>query len=246
MPSQSIAHVFIDANTALHFKRPNEIDWQLLTGTGAIVLVAAPILLRELEKQKIFNPSRKLRERAATYVRWLHSFLINPDSEVRPGARWLFLSVEPTIDFAAARLSPNISEDHLIASVLDYTPEPPGALFVATADIGLEAKLRARGIAILALPDGVRLPPEPDPVEQENRALRQQIARIEARMPKLSVAFSSGAQHHAIHPLDVPLLAQIKAKQPLMVKRGNKPSLRDDLAVPLANVQHLLGISGTE
>ena len=91
----TIAHVFIDANTALHFRRPNEIDWCALVNARKVVLVAAPILLRELEDQKITNSSRRLRDRAADYIKWLSPFVRDPEASVRKGVSWLFLPGEP-------------------------------------------------------------------------------------------------------------------------------------------------------
>jgi hypothetical protein len=91
----SLVHIFLDSNTALHFKRPDQIDWQELTNSNQVVLVAAPILHRELEQQKIHNPSRKLRERAGDYIKWLVQFVRDPDREVRPGTKWLFFLSSP-------------------------------------------------------------------------------------------------------------------------------------------------------
>ena len=198
MPRSTTAHVFIDANTALHFKRPDQIDWRTLANANEVVLVAAPVLLRELEEQKVINGSSKLKGRAANYIKWLHQFVRHPETEVRAGVRWWFLPDEPQLDFAAERLSQTIADDHLIASVLHYTRQSGVSVLVATADLGLEVKLRSRGIGVLELPDDLRLPTEPDPIELENRNLRRQIARFEARMPKLSVVFEGSAQHHAL------------------------------------------------
>lgn len=43
-----ITYAFIDTNTAPHFKRPDQIDWRTLADAKVVVLVVAPILLREL------------------------------------------------------------------------------------------------------------------------------------------------------------------------------------------------------
>lgn len=111
------AYVFIDTNTALHFRRPNEIDWCALVNARKVVLIAAPILLRELEDQKIINDSRKLRDRAAAYIKWLSRFVRDPEASVRESVSWLFLPGEPQIDFRAEGLSFKVADDQLIASV---------------------------------------------------------------------------------------------------------------------------------
>ncbi len=59
------AHVILDANLLLHFKRPDEVNWLAYTHASGVVLLASPILFRELEQQKIFNQLPKLRGKAA-------------------------------------------------------------------------------------------------------------------------------------------------------------------------------------
>ena len=244
MPRSTTAHVFIDANMALHFKRPDQIDWRTLANAHEVVLVAAPVLLRELEEQKVINGSSKLKDRAADYIKWLHQFVRHPETEVRAGVRWWFLPDEPQLDFAAERLSQTIADDHLIASVLHYTRQSGVSVLVATADLGLEVKLRSRGIGVLELSDDLRLPVEPDPVELENRNLRRQIARFEARMPKLSVVFEGSAQHHALSLRDpkansLTSLDQIRADNPYM--HGTKTVARpqDRVGAAFADIQRL-------
>ena len=244
MPRDSTAHVFIDANTALHFKRPDQIDWRTLADANEVVLVAAPVLLRELEEQKLINGSSKLKDRAAAYIKWLYQFVRHPETEVRAGVRWWFLPDEPQLDFAAERLSLTIADDHLIASVLHYTRQSDISALVATADLGLEVKLRSRGIGVLEFPDDLRMPAEPDPVELENRNLRRQIARFEARMPKLSVVFEGGTQHHALSLRDpkansVTSLDQIQEDNPYMYGTQAVARPRDRVGAAFADIQRL-------
>src|SRR4051812_13913095 len=119
MHQSGLTHVFLDANTALHFKRADQIDWCSLAETADVVLVAAPVFLRELEQQKVHNPSRKLRDRAKETIKWLHGFLDStPTPAVRPHVSLTFISCEPQIDFAARRLSERLNDDHLIASAV--------------------------------------------------------------------------------------------------------------------------------
>lgn len=238
MPQVPSAHVFIDANMAMHFKRPDQIDWCTLVNANEVVLVAAPILLRELEQQKVTNGSSKLKGRAANYIKWLHPFVLHPEIEIRTGVKWLFLPDEPQLDFAAERLSQTIADDHFIASVLHYTRHSSVCAFVATADLGLEVKLRSRGIGVLELSDDLRLPAEPDPLELENKNLKRQIARIEARMPRLSVVFEGGAEDHALSLRDpsatsVTSLDQIRSDNPCM----HRP--QDGAAGAFADIQRL-------
>ena len=244
MPRSTTVHVFIDTNTALHFMRPDQIDWRTLANANEVVLVAAPVLLRELGHQQVINSSSKLKARAADYIKWLHKFVRHPEAEIRTGVRWWFLPEEPQLDFAAEHLSQTIADDHLIASILYYTNQFDISVLVATADLGLEVKLRSRAINILELPNDLRLPTELDPVELENRDLRLQIAQFEARMPRLSVEFEGGAQHHALYLLNpnaisVTPLKQVRADNPHMLGSQTVDRRQDRIGVGFSDFQRV-------
>lgn len=229
-------HIFIDANTALHYRRPDEVDWCSLVGRSQIVLVGAPILTRELEHQKIHNPSRKLRQRAEAYIKWLVQFVRDPTLEVRAGVRWHFIPEEPSIDFPAHKLSLTIADDQLIAAAITYAASPGTEIQIATADIGLEIKLRSRQLLPLLLPDSIRLLSEPDPLEKEVQTLRRQIA--ERRLPTLALKSALGNDRHpmkikphVIQPSSK-TLPQIQREHPPLVvptgqpEAGGNPSVR--------------------
>src|SRR5258708_3041213 len=71
----SSQHIFLDCNSALHYRRADQIDWCALADSAEVALVIAPVFLRELEQQKVVNGSKKLRHRADDAVRWLASRL---------------------------------------------------------------------------------------------------------------------------------------------------------------------------
>ena len=127
--------------------------------------------------------------------------------------------MSPQIDFRNENLSETVADDHLIASVLDYSYQSEQSPIVVVADIGLKNKLKYRQIEVLVLTDDLRLPGEPHPLERENRELQEKLARIESRIPKLSIAFEGGSQHQVLHdrdpkPYKVKSLGQIKEEHP--------------------------------
>ena len=197
-----------------------------------MVLVAPPILLRELEQQKVHNPSRRLRDRAGNYIKWLVEFVRSPEREVRKGVTWKFIPAEPQIDFTAHNLSTSVADDHLIASVIAYRAQIPGPIFVATSDIGLEVKLRHRHIEPLVLEEALRLPDEPDPQERELQNLRRQMAQ--RRVPALSLACDGGSSRHPIRRLELltdptaPSLAEMQISHPVLLDEKSTPPTGDD------------------
>lgn len=237
--SDCVAHVFIDTNIALHFRRMDEIDWQQLTGVDKVVLVIAPVLIRELEDQKVGNHSRKIRDRADKTVKWLRK-LFKGSKSIRDDVSLHFITHEPKIDFKSHDLSHDIADDQLIASALDYASQNT-PVYIATDDTGVMFKVEAReGIKILELLDEHRLKAEPDKLEAENAKLRQRVALLESRIPKLSVAFEGGksrqerfftkpSMENVLSPL------QIRKKYPL--KDISIPE--EKLPKPRGTIEHL-------
>jgi hypothetical protein len=193
--SESTVYAFLDTNTVLHFKRPDLIDWNELIDATTIFVVVTPVLVRELEQQKIHNRSRKLRERAQSILSWLANFVDEENtSEVRSGIHLLFLRYSPSIDFEKNKLSRLISDDELIASALEFKSQHGADVVVSTADLGLRMKLPAHGLKGVAPNESDRLPNEPDESEKELINARRELARYASRIPKLELMFADGRQ----------------------------------------------------
>ena len=213
-------YLFIDTNIALHYKRPNEIDWCSMVKSKSVLLVATPVLLKELDKFK-YEGSKKIKKRAREYIRWLGTFIENPEHEIRPGVRWKFIVDKLDIDFDHENLGKSNNDDKLIAHVLQHTETFKGRIFVVTDDTSLKVKLKLRNIEKLGLPDNLRLPDEPDPLERENKRLKSQLRRV----PILSVSFEDKSKHLVIPYSDISAeqvlanidsLEEIKEKHPHM------------------------------
>jgi hypothetical protein len=191
--------ILIDTNLVLHYQPIDQVDWPSISGFDDCALVIAPILLRELEQQKIFNRSVALRERASRMIDFLVEKMALPDPiTLRPHVTLQFIDHEPTIDFAANRLVREVQDDHYIASALDHHLANRIATFIASNDGGMALKLRARPITNIRLPEGLRLPPEVDAEQRELRDAKLQLARMQAQRPKLSLQFIDGSRRLAI------------------------------------------------
>lgn len=247
MDAVAEVHIFLDTNVALHFRRPDQIAWNELMRAERVVLVASPILIAELEKQKVHNQSRKLRDRAAEFIKWMAQFHDGPSLEVRDGVQWQFIPYEPKIDFQEHGLVREVADDQLIASVLTYKTVSDCSLVVATGDLGLRVKLRHKNIRCLPLPDDLRLPVELDPVEKELQELRIQVAQ--RREPVLRLSWGNGQEHRKIPaPEDIispnaPSLSEIRSKHPLIYRPGEVP---DPIEGPLAGLMRNMGMAGYE
>lgn len=109
MPSVTTA--FIDTNLLLHYQFLDQVDWPTLLDTQQVVFQIAPVVIRELNKQKDESRLRKLRERAASVLRRLDTLADKPpESEVRPGVTIRFQTQEPDLDYAGHQLDRQTQE----------------------------------------------------------------------------------------------------------------------------------------
>lgn len=199
MAADEPVYVMLDANVLLHYQRPDQIDWLAMRKCRSVRLIITPILLKELEKQKVTNPSRKLRERARSLVTWLGVFIESETPlEVRKGVAFSLVRHSPQIDYAQHRLSQVIADDELIAAAIEYQSEHGCSVWLCTADMGLRLKLPAHGLRPIILPDELMLPNEPDEVERENLKLKAELARQQQRLPLLQFSFLDGSDVTAL------------------------------------------------
>jgi hypothetical protein len=183
-------YLFLDTNTLLHFKRPDQIDWLALLKTKAATIVITPLVLRELDSQKVYNPKRKLKERANGVLQWLDTLIDQDGAQIRSKTTIHFVRHEPTINFAAHHLSQDIADDRLIASAIELGQELGVAPKVVTADRGLRLKLPPHGLAPVKLPDSLRLPEEPDEVERQLAQTTKELRALQSRIPSLVLQFT--------------------------------------------------------
>jgi hypothetical protein len=233
MSEQRIA-AFPDTNLFLHFRPLNEIDWCGLLQANAVEIKIAPVVTRELEEQKVINQSRKLRERAATALKLLHSYL--GQSQVRQGVTLEFLINEPTTESAAARgLNLQLGDDRLLGTFLLYRHEHPDLqCTLVTSDLALTVKATHYQIQVASSSEALRLPAEPDVLEKKNKQLEAELLRYKSREPVLDVLFANRERHSRFqiarpsapasdHETTVQsMLAAAKAKSPLVELRAKQ------------------------
>ncbi len=215
---------FLDSNVFLHYRRPDEIDWPALLEGKDVVLLVAPLVVRELEKHKTFSPVPRIKKRAAEIIRWLGPYVDapSPDQPLRSGVRLAIVRFDPTIDFAGHHLSREIADDILIASVLEFSQAHPGErVALVSADTGIRLKAPAHGIELKRPPDEFLLPEEADPQAKEIRNLKEQLSAYQRRQPALHVTFPSG--------------------------RTNQPASRPDVQIPTRDqIEHDLWMAESE
>ncbi len=187
--------VVLDTNTLLHYRNPDQIDWQALTGASDVLLVVPLVVLDELDDKrnaKDTSLARRARNIASTIEKWTANAGAARPTELVNGVAIVVLSEEP-----GHRRLPN-NDDEIIA-VARSLADRGERVFVATADGGMRTRARVRDVSVLGLPDDHRLE-TPDPVEQDNVALRRQLNEMQAQRPALRVLTADGTDRVVPNP----------------------------------------------
>lgn len=104
-------------------------------------------------------------------------------------------------------------------SATRFSPDS-AEIYVATADIGLEIKLRYRKITPLHLPAAAKLPDEPDAQEKELQELRRKVAQ--KHLPKLLLVTELDGERH---PFAIGAQADAASGSSLAEMRRNYPPM---------------------
>lgn len=203
------AFVFPDTNLFLHYKSLEEIDWLGLLKTENAVIVVTQVLIRELNRKKELGETKKIRKRADSALKRLKSFSRQPaPAQVKDRVGLRFRHNEALIDFRSHRLDERISDDCLIATMLEFRTELPDARIVlATSDIGLQLKGTGHGLEFLEVPDAYLLPEESDPDEKRIQELTKELATYKTRTPDLKLTFDNDKEFVRIRFGRVPFMS---------------------------------------
>jgi predicted nucleic acid-binding protein len=183
--------LFVDTNVLLHYRRLEEIDWLDLSKSKEVVIVLCPAVIRELDQHKVSHPRNKFRKRAQEIITSLHSRLSGVDSDViRNGVRLEFITEDPSIDFGAHKLRPELPDDWLIASAIDWKQKHSSdETRIVSADLGISIKAKVQGIPALAPLEADKLGDELDADERKIKELQRELAEIKNSLPRLKLCF---------------------------------------------------------
>jgi hypothetical protein len=187
-------YLFLDTNVLLHFRRPDEIDWRVLTdGEEAEIVLVLPVL-REIDRHKATHPVKRVKQRAAAIFKWFGTMIGSKEPiRLREGVSLSFRRQDPLIDFQTHKLRTGIVDDEVVASVLEFQDEHDGAqVLIVTDDLAMRILAPGHGIEAKPPPEECRLPDEPDPADVEARELKVQLAEYRNRQPELTLLFTDG------------------------------------------------------
>lgn len=182
--------LYLDTNVFLHY-RYDEVDWCALAGSEEATVVVVAEVFREVEKHKDQSRNR-VQGRARLVSSWITKVWTSPDRIVRAGVRLeVALKDLTNPEVEAFGLSPDITDDRILAAVLKDRDAAGSEQLLVTADNLRKLKAEACGLPAISPPDEARLSEEPDPRDDEIRKLRRQLDE----RPKLSLGFPGRPSH---------------------------------------------------
>ena len=216
---------FVDTNVLLHYQFFRDVNWAKELRADEATLVFAPVVVDELDQRK-WAGARRERARAKRVLRALKDLGLSVTPvEMRPGVRIVAIDEEPPDAlFVRHRLRPQVNDDRLLASVLDFM-ETRGAtetIVVVTADMGLSLKAPTRQIEIVVPDEHLQRDDEPDETERELEATRRKLTALRAVAPRLKLTLDG----ENVLEYEVPRFAEFgteKLDQLLKAWRSNHP-----------------------
>lgn len=185
-------YLFIDTNTFLHFKSIEEIDWCQLFGIDSVVLIICSPVISELDKIKIFNNNSVIKKRAQ-HTLTLFNDIINASKlqEIRKNVNVTFWDKEPSErTFTENTLSSQITDDRILASMLEYDKDKKNNLILLTNDTGLLLKSRRLNIVSKPLPDEY-IQAINDERDKELVVIKNELKSLKNSLPKLKILFEN-------------------------------------------------------
>ncbi len=185
--------IFLDTNIFMHCDPPDQIPWLEVFETDRVEIIVPMIVVDELDRHKDNHQHFKLKRRALERLKQLEAWSLNEPEEIRKGVKLALEIQVPTVDFEALGLEKSKPDHLLIASMVQFRDGHDKADIVLVAhDTGPRLTARRLGFKAVELPEDYRLTGEPDPLEKENRELKQKMQRFENALPKLSLAIFDG------------------------------------------------------
>ncbi|MCY3978653.1 MAG: PIN domain-containing protein [Chloroflexi bacterium] len=227
-------YCFLDTNIFLEFKQIKDIKWLIALGTAEVCLVVTSVVLRELDKHKTGN-SNRLRRRARNTISFFKSLDRRADNEIRPNVTLRFDLTEPKrLTLEKHNLSADVNDDLLIAKALEFRSlQDSEGVAIVTDDTVVQFKAEGYGLDVPVLSEKNRLPHEINPLEQENRELKNELLKLQHSQPKLQLGFRDSDGNlvtflHASNDFSQSLISKAELDALIELKCINLPPMREE------------------
>lgn len=196
---KDMMYCFLDTNVLLHYKTFDEVKWQEVLGVEDVCLVIAPTVTWELDKFKDDSRNSWRQQRAKMLIRKLDKYLgsVSPVTPVQlPRETWIMdLVQEPAIDWGETGLDPEIRDDRILATILEFrSSHADVSVQLAARDLGIRRKARHLSIKAISPPDQLKEVAPASPEIKRIRELERELAKYKNRLPNLPLSFLVGEE----------------------------------------------------
>jgi hypothetical protein len=183
--------IFLDTMIWLHYQPIDDVDIRDVASAAEPITIVVPrITLKELDKHKDQHKSSKVRDRARRTLNLIEQASGDPNFRLKNGVQIELYQRIPFVDFEKLGLSKESGDEYLIATVLTYQSERPNeVVWLYTEDTTPRITAKPLGVNAVAFPEHLKLAPEPDPLEKENRELKAELNRLKTARPNLEFGF---------------------------------------------------------
>lgn len=221
--------VFFDTMVFLHCKPIQQMDLPKLLCVNSVTIVIPRVILQELDKHKNTHKSRKIRERVVERMKTIQSCVASASKKLRSSVFLQLETTRPSRNFEKQGLNINWPDDQLLASLLSYKQKHPSdRVILISHDVGPQLTAMHLGIEAIELPELWRIPPEEDPLIQENKRLKNELLKLQSTQPQLILRLSEmqDDEEHVVFRLSPPTPIEIPDKINILYKlRESYPEL---------------------
>lgn len=232
--------VFLDTNIYLHAKPVTDIPWRDLLGDDVQILIPR-IAVQELDEQKDTNTKQSTRDRARKTLKQIETW--SSPTPLRAGVTIAYHHDEPNQLPEGFRRERN--DDVLIATILQYQTAHPGErILLISNDTGPRLTAKHHGLTAQALDEQHLQPRTPDPIEDENKRLKNQVLELTSASPQLHLTLNNDCQTTTPRPLNPTptALDDATVAAQAVEARSKLPTFtRRDAPEPVSSIRHVNG-----
>lgn len=180
-------YLFADSNLFLHYKPLHEVDWSQIGDFDDIEVVACRTVQREIDGLKDGRAGRRAdraRRTASTFL----DIAQNGPQVHREASPRVVLSLDTTSQPKKdlhGQLDYTQNDDRIIGHIAQFKVDNPSAdVRLLTRDSGPILTARSLAIPCVVIPEGWRLPPEPDDRDRQIQDLMHQLRELQAQEPE--------------------------------------------------------------
>lgn len=140
-----LKYCFLDTNILIHFQTFDEVDWCSGLEASEVVLVFAPVVMREMNQHKDDSRNKWRQKRARilfSKLKWLLKGILPGDSiSIKEAVSILEVPREPKVDWGHLGLDPQINDDRLLATIIEFADtHPPDSMVFISDDFHIQRR----------------------------------------------------------------------------------------------------------